>query len=151
MLRMCFSLASCHCVQRWNIYLQVKKIHACIFKYYAYVLLCPIFQMLLKISSIKLIFIPLLWVPSYSAKPGLTAIQTHLTSCTQGEICLLDTCWECSPSVWSSSFKSEANMRMYVFYYYYYFWNYLSVAFFFISDILPLVEVHWFVLIYFLK
>lgn len=134
MLQMCFSLVSCHCVLRWNIYLQVKKIHVYIFKYYVYVLLFPSFQMLLKLSSIKLIFIPLFWVLSCTAKPGLAAIQTHLISCTQGEICLLDTCWKCSPSVWLSSFKSETNLRMYVkhlIFYYYYFLNYLSVAFFF--------------------
>lgn len=133
MLQMCFPLANSHCVQSWNTYLQVKKIHGYIFKYYVYVLLCPIFQMLLKLSSIKLIFIPLLWEPKYSANPGLTAIQTRLISCTQGEICLLDTCWECSPSVWSSSFKSETKMRMHVKHliFYYYVLNYTSAAFFF--------------------
>lgn len=45
-------------------------------------------------------------------------------------------CWEFSPSVWSSSFKSETNMKMQVkhllfYYYYYYFLNCFSVAFFF--------------------
>lgn len=63
-------------------------------------------------------------------------------------------CWEFSPSVWSSSFKSETNMKMYVkhllfYYYYYYFLNYFSVALFFTFNILPLVEVHQFVLNYF--
>ena len=131
---MCFSLARCHCAQRWNTYLQVKKIHAYIFKYCVYVLLCPIFQMLLTLSSIKLIFILLLWVPSYTAKQELTAIQTALISHTQGEICLLDTCWKCSPSMWSSSFKSEFNTRMYIKHlmlHYYNFLNYLSVPLFF--------------------
>lgn len=157
MLQMCFSLASCHCVQRWNIYLQVKKIHAYIFKYYVYVLLCPIFQMLLKVSNIKLIFILLLWVPSYPAKPGLTAIQTHLISCTQGEICVLDTCWEFSPSVRSSGFKSETNgdvcktLNLLLLLLLLFLKLFHSSIFFFTSDILPLVEAHWFVLSYFLK
>lgn len=67
--------------------------------------------------------------------------------CTQAEICLVGN----SVQVCGHQALNQTNMKMYVkhllfYYYYYYFLNYFSVAFFFTFNILPLVEVRWFVL-----
>lgn len=110
------------------------EIYSCENRKYILLFSNIMFVLYYVLSSIKLLLIPLLWATSCTAKMGLTAIQTHLISCTQGEICLLNTCWECSPSVWPSSFKSQANMKTHVkhsIFYFYCFLKYLSVALFF--------------------